>query len=77
MAKEKKMIPCKTCGAQIAANAKACPACGAKNKKPLLRRPGFWILMVLHLIIIAAAAGSGGNSSTDDGGGGNSSDDES
>ena len=28
-----KMTTCKACGHEIAKSAKACPACGAKNKK--------------------------------------------
>ncbi|MCU6061082.1 zinc-ribbon domain-containing protein, partial [Clostridioides difficile] len=29
-----KMIQCKSCSKEIASNAKSCPNCGAKNKKP-------------------------------------------
>ena len=52
----KKLIPCKTCGAQIASNAKTCPNCGAKNKKkhPIL----FGILILLVLIIAIASSGN-------------------
>ena len=32
-----KMINCATCGAEIAKNAKACPHCGAKIKKPFYK----------------------------------------
>ena len=32
-----KLIKCKSCGADIAANAKTCPQCGAKNKKPFYK----------------------------------------
>ena len=32
----KKMTTCKSCGSQVAKNAKTCPSCGAKNKKPNL-----------------------------------------
>ena len=31
--KNKNLTTCKTCGAEIAKNARFCPACGAKNKK--------------------------------------------
>ena len=38
---------CKTCGATIAKNAKRCPKCGAKNKKPIYKRVWFWIIAVI------------------------------
>ena len=41
------MKPCKVCGAMIAKNAKACPSCGAKNKKSVFKRWWFWCLLVL------------------------------
>ena len=46
-----KMIYCKTCGAQIAKNAKTCPQCGAKNK-----RHGF--LKILLAVVILGGIGS-------------------
>lgn len=55
-----KMKNCKACGAEIAASAKSCPKCGAKNKKPIWKRVWVWILTV---IILAAAIGSMGGSS--------------
>lgn len=54
-----KMIKCKTCGADIASNAKACPQCGAKNKKPIYKRWWFYVLVLLVVVIIA-----GGSSKT-------------
>ena len=41
------MMFCKVCGAEIAKSAKACPHCGAANKKPVYRRPWFVVLCVL------------------------------
>lgn len=58
-----KITKCKTCGADMADNAKVCPSCGAKNKKPFYKRVWFWLVVVLAIIIIAAVAG-GGNSSS-------------
>lgn len=55
----KTMKLCKSCGQPIAKKAKVCPNCGAKNKKPLFKKPLFWILIVLVVIIIGAAASSG------------------
>lgn len=55
MAKSRKMIVCKTCNNPIAAKAKVCPHCGAKNKKPLFKRKWFIFLM---LIIILSVIGS-------------------
>ncbi|MDB8789329.1 DUF4352 domain-containing protein [Romboutsia sp. 1001216sp1] len=53
-----KLINCKSCGNEIASNAKACPKCGAKNSKPFYKKIWFWVLVV---IIIAAIGGSGSN----------------
>lgn len=52
---------CKTCGEEIAKNAKTCPKCGAKNKKgnPLLIG-----IIALIVIIIAVAAGGGNDNTT-------------
>lgn len=45
-----KLIKCKSCGADIAANAKTCPQCGAKNKKPFYKKWWFWLIVVFVLI---------------------------
>ena len=60
MAKKSKIISCKTCGAEIAANAKACPHCGAKNSKPVFKRAWFWVIIAL-VFIGAGSSGSSGN----------------
>lgn len=51
-----KMIKCKACGAEIAANAKVCPNCGAKNKKPFFKKPVFWIFIVIVALIIGVSS---------------------
>ena len=56
-----KMKTCKHCGAEIAKNAKVCPQCGGKNKKPIYLRAWFIILAV---VIILAAIGGGKNGSS-------------
>lgn len=48
----KKMKACKTCGTMIAKNAKRCPSCGAKNKKPIYKRLWFWILVIAVVGVI-------------------------
>lgn len=53
------MIKCKTCGADIAANAKTCPSCGAKNKKPFYTKWWFWVIVAL---VILGAVGGNSNS---------------
>lgn len=55
----KKMKKCKVCGADIAANAKVCPTCGAKNQKPVYKRIWFWLLIVFVLIMVIAVSSSG------------------
>lgn len=55
-----KMISCKTCGTEIAASAKVCPSCGAKNKPPIYKRVWFWVLIVFVIVpIIGGVIGSG------------------
>lgn len=59
-----KMTVCKVCGAEMASNAKTCPKCGAKNKKPIYLRPWFIILAVLLVLgIVGGLGGSSSNSS--------------
>lgn len=57
-----KMIQCKSCSKEIASNAKSCPGCGAKNKKPIYKRP--WFIVIALLVIIGAMGGSGSDDST-------------
>lgn len=51
-----KMTKCKTCGAEIAKNAKVCVACGAKNKKIN------WILWAIVAVVVVIIASSAGGS---------------
>lgn len=53
----KKMKKCSACGQEIAANAKACPHCGNKNKKPFYKRWWFWLILII--VIFGAASGGG------------------
>lgn len=48
-----KLAPCKTCGAEIATNAKVCPNCGAKVKRSHRGLLGF-----LAVILILGAIGT-------------------
>ncbi len=50
-----KMKKCKTCSKEIAINAKLCPECGDRNKKPIYKRAWF---MVLAFILVLGAMGS-------------------
>lgn len=55
----KKIINCKTCGAEISKSAKRCPSCGAKNRK-------LWKILVVGIVAIAvlgACFGGDGNDS--------------
>ena len=49
-APNKKMMECKTCGAQMAKSAKKCQACGAKNPKKRIKK---LIILIVVLGIIA------------------------
>lgn len=51
----KKLINCSTCGQEIASNAKACPKCGAKNKKAFTK--GTVLGTIIIIIIIGAIFG--------------------
>ena len=53
-----KMKKCDTCGAEIAESTKRCPACGAKNKKPIYKRVWFWVCVVL--VVLGVVGGSMG-----------------
>lgn len=59
-----KMVKCKSCGNDIAASAKACPNCGAKNSKPLYKRCWFWLLIIIGFFMIIAGIGSSGDDDT-------------
>ncbi len=54
----KKLTNCKACGAEIAKNAKTCPHCGAKNKKPIFKKWWFWAIIVVLIIAIGSSSGS-------------------
>ncbi len=64
----KNMIKCKTCGTEIAKSAKACPSCGAKNKKPIYKRVWFWaVIVILFLIILSNIGGNDNKDSSSSG----------
>lgn len=62
-----KMIKCKSCGNEIASNAKTCPNCGAKNSKPIFKKWWFWLIIVLILIIAVSSGGDDTSSDNDSG----------
>ena len=57
----KKLTTCKACGQELAKSAKACPHCGAKNKKPIFKKWWFWVIIVMIIV----AAGSSDNDTED------------
>ncbi|RJE47924.1 hypothetical protein A7K50_01390 [Dehalobacter sp. MCB1] len=50
-----KIINCKVCNAEIAKSAKVCPSCGAKQKKPILKKWWFWLVVVIFIGILGSA----------------------
>lgn len=59
----KKMISCKACGQEISKSAKACPHCGAKNKKPLFKKWWFWAVIVILFVVITSSGNDTENES--------------
>ena len=58
------MINCPTCGQPMAANAKVCPSCGAKNKKPFYKKWWFWVIVVVVILGIAGGGASSDSAGT-------------
>ena len=46
-----KLVTCNTCKAEIASNAKACPHCGSKRKKPIFLRAWFILLLIVGIAV--------------------------
>ena len=60
-----KLTNCPVCGAEMAANAKVCPQCGAKNKKPIYKKWWFWVIILFVVFGIIGATGGGESDSAD------------
>lgn len=52
-----KLTICKTCGAQISSDAKACPSYGAKVKKPKI-----WLWVIVGVLVLGVIGGAFGSS---------------
>lgn len=61
-----KLKTCPVCGKEMAANAKACPSCGAKNKKPIFKKWWFWVLVIVVIAGIGSAIGGGNKAPASD-----------
>lgn len=61
----KKLVTCKTCGAEIAKTAKRCPKCGAQQHIVALSAVSVIVVITIVLIIFVAANGSA-NSQTEE-----------
>ncbi len=61
---KKKLKTCSTCEKEIAKNAKVCPHCGGKVKKPFYKRVWFIALAVIVVIGIIAGTGNENESTT-------------
>ena len=59
-----KLVNCKVCNAQMASSTKACPSCGAKNKKTLYTRIWFWLIVIIVIIAIGASSNSPNNNAS-------------
>ena len=49
MEKKTKMTLCSNCKAEMPANAKVCPSCGAKNRKPFYRK--WWVILLAVIAV--------------------------
>ena len=54
-----KLKNCPVCGKEMAANAKTCPSCGARNPKPLYKKWWFWLVLVVLIGAVGSAMGGG------------------
>lgn len=61
---QKKLKTCSTCQKEIAKNAKVCPHCGGKVKKPFYKRVWFIALAVIVVIGIISNIGNGNETTT-------------
>lgn len=59
MEKKTKMTVCSNCKTEMPANAKVCPSCGAKNRKPFYRK--WWVILLAVIAVIAVISGMIGN----------------
>lgn len=59
MEKKTKMSVCSNCNAEIPKNAKVCPSCGAKNKKPLYKK--WWVILLAVIALIGVISNIAGN----------------
>ena len=59
------MINCKSCGVEIAASAKSCPKCGAKNKKPIWKRVCVFLAVILLFSVIGGTDSGSDTNVTD------------
>jgi hypothetical protein len=57
------IIKCKECGGQVSTKADACPACGAKQKKPVGCLGWAFVILVFIPLMIVMFAGSSSKSS--------------
>ena len=57
--KKTKMTLCSNCKAEMPANAKVCPSCGAKNRKPFYRK--WWVILLAVIAVIVVISGMIGN----------------
>ena len=61
-----KMTSCKVCGQEIAKSAKTCPNCGAKNKRPILKKWWFWLVVVIVFSMIVEISSENYNNASDE-----------
>ncbi len=59
-----KLTNCRACGQEIAASAKVCPHCGAKNKKSIFKKWWFWAIIVVLLIAIGTSGNDADSGNT-------------
>lgn len=66
MSRNPKMVICRNCNTAIAKNAKVCPSCGAKNKKPFYKKVWFVILVIIVAIGVISSNGDDSEEKTNE-----------
>lgn len=60
-----KMVKCKSCGTEVASNAKACPQCGRDPRNFFVKHKIISVILAIAIISIIASLAGGGDKTSD------------